>query len=372
MSFQEIGVHDIHNLPERILIDVRSPGEFAEGTIPGAVNVPLFTDEERAMIGTVYKRESPAAARRLAMLTVSPKIPQLVEQMEPLLAQGELVIFCWRGGMRSFAACTFMDLLKYPVRRLKGGYRAYRQMVIDYLDVYKGLTAPLIVLHGMTGVGKTRILQLLQERGQQVLDLEDMANHRGSVFGAIGLGEPHNQKTFDSLLFEELRLLDPSRPVYMEAESRRIGRSVMPEWLDRDKKAGLHVLIEAPMNKRVDRLFEDYIPHQNEAVQAGLAEALLSIQKRIRREDFEEMRDKLENKRYEEFCEQILGLYYDPKYRHKLASYDGEILTVDATDLDRAVAELERLGGQLIEQGDLASYRQGLAEGLKERGVLLP
>jgi tRNA 2-selenouridine synthase len=369
MAFRELDVHDLYSVQNRILVDVRSPGEFAESTVPGAINVPLFSDEERAMIGTVYKQESPAAARRLAMLTVSPKIPQLIEQMEPLLQQGELVLFCWRGGMRSYAACTFMDLLKYPVRRLHGGFRAYRQFVVEKLEQTHGLESTLIVLHGLTGVGKTRLLDGLKERGQQVLDLEKMANHRGSVFGAIGLGQSNNQKTFESQLWESIRELDPSRPVFMEAESRRIGRSVMPGWLDINKKEGVHVLIEAPIDVRVQNLIEDYVPHENEHVRKGLADALYSIQKRIRREEFESLRLHLEAHEYAAFCKEILELYYDPKYVHALQGYEGEMLTIDAADLDKAVLRLEVLADQVMRRGDLESYEAGYLEGLKERGI---
>jgi tRNA 2-selenouridine synthase len=354
MAFKEINVTELYDVPGRILIDVRSPGEFKEGSIPGAVNIPLFTDAERAHIGTVYKQESPAAARRLAMLTVSPKIPQLVEQMEPLLEQGQLVIFCWRGGMRSFAACTFMDLLKYPVWRLRGGYRSYRQMVMNSLEQINGLASPLIVLHGLTGVGKSRILLMLQERGHQVLDLEQMANHRGSVFGSIGLGDPNNQKTFDSHLWEFLRTLDPHRPIFMEGESRRIGRSVMPLWLDRDKHEGVPVLIEASLATRVERLMEDYVPEQDARVGEALVEALYSIQKRLRRDDFQELEKMLENGQYRAFCAAILDSYYDPKYLHSLKEYREKILTVDANDLDRAVLRLEVLADQVMRDGRIA------------------
>lgn len=348
MSFKEISVAELYDVPRRILIDVRSPGEFKEGSIPSAINIPLFTDAERAHIGTVYKQESPATARRLAMLTVSPKIPHLVEQMEPLLEQGQLVIFCWRGGMRSFAACTFMDLLKYPIWRLRGGYRSYRQLVIDGLAQIDGLRSPLLVLHGLTGVGKSRILVLLKERGHQVLDLEQMANHRGSVFGSIGLGDPNNQKTFDAYLWEFMQTLDSSRPVFMEAESRRIGHSVMPQWLDREKQEGIPVLIEASLEKRVERLMEDYLPEENEDVQKGLFEALFAIQKRIRRDDLQNLTDMLNNQQYNAFCSKILELYYDPKYLHKLKEYRQKMLTVDAEELDRAVLQLEVIADQMM------------------------
>jgi len=364
MRFAEIDVRDLHAHTSRVLVDVRSPGEFAEGTIPGSVNVPLFTDEERAHIGTVYKQVSPAAARRLAMLTVSPKIPQIIEQMEVLMQRGDIVVYCWRGGMRSYAACTFMDLLKYPVTRLRGGYRAYRQLVMDELAQISGLHSPLVVLHGLTGVGKTRILQLLKERGEQVLDLEAMANHRGSVFGWIGLGKPHNQKTFEALLFEELRNFDPSRPVFMEAESRRIGHSVMPEWLDRDKKAGHHVLITASLEQRVERLMEDYLSYGDEHVQRELSEALHSIKRRMSLVELEEYERLLEHKQYAAFCALLLERYYDPKYKHKLQEYAGEKRVVDANDLDRAVDRLIEIAATLNEQP-----RTG-APAVKEEGSL--
>lgn len=351
MRFQEIEANELYDVQGRVLVDVRSPGEFAVGTIPGSVNVPLFTDEERAMIGTVYKQESTAAARRLAMMTVSPKIPQIVEQMEELMKRGELVIFCWRGGMRSYAACTFMDLLRYPIKRLRGGYRAYRQLVMDHLGSYEGIASPVVVLHGMTGVGKTRLLLMLKERGHQVLDLEGMANHRGSVFGAIGLGNPHNQKTFEAVLWEGIRELDPNRPVFMEAESRRIGRSVMPEWLDQNKKAGTHCLITAPVAERVERLMEDYLPHEDEAVRTALYDALETIRKRMSRNDFEEYHELLDKQEYAAFTAKLLRDYYDPKYKHALSGYDGEMINIDAQDLDRAAEQLEALAKQLEKQG---------------------
>lgn len=350
MPFKEIQVDELYEVDDRILIDVRSPSEFAEGSIPGAVNIPLFTDEERAQIGTVYKQQSPAAARRLAMLTVSPKIPELVEQMEKLLPLGQLVIFCWRGGMRSFAACTFMDLLKYPIKRLRGGYRAYRQLVVDRLARIEGLENPLIVLHGLTGVGKSRILTLLQERGEQVLDLEKMANHRGSVFGAIGLGRPSNQKTFEAQLWEAVRTIEPGRPVFMEAESRRIGFSTMPLWLDKDKHEGIPVLVEASLEMRVQNLIEDYLPAQNESVRTALAQALSTIQKRIRREDFTELQDMLTRGDYSAFTAMILQTYYDPKYLHKLKEYPRQMITVNADDLEVAADRLTELADQVMVQ----------------------
>ncbi|MCK9905796.1 tRNA 2-selenouridine(34) synthase MnmH, partial [Frankia sp. Cpl3] len=177
------------------LIDVRSPGEFARDTIPGAVNIPLFSDRERAQVGIMYKQEGQAAAQWLGMQLVSPKMETLMQSVRQRAEEtGEApVMFCWRGGMRSRAMATFSAFSGLQVGRLIGGYRAYRQHVVKTIEPYQ-VKAPVYLLHGMTGVGKTELLRRLEEKGYPVLDLERMAGHRGSVFGHIGSGKPANQK----------------------------------------------------------------------------------------------------------------------------------------------------------------------------------
>lgn len=242
------------------VIDVRSPGEFARESIPGAVNIPLFSDSERAQVGTMYKQEGQAAAQWLGMQIVSPKMDALMQAIRQRgEEQGEPpTIFCWRGGMRSRAMATFATFSGLRVRRLQGGYRAYRQHVLETIEPYE-LQVPVYLLHGMTGVGKTELLARLENKGVPVIDLERMAGHRGSVFGHIGKGKPANQKMFDARLFETLRKYKDAPFFVMEAESKRIGNAILPSFLMQAKEQAVHIQLTAPLEVRVQRIYDEYV-----------------------------------------------------------------------------------------------------------------
>lgn len=215
---REISLNDLmdaHEHNERILVDVRSPGEFEEGSIPGSVNIPIFDNEERAEIGTIYKQVGQEAAKERGLEIFAAKLPAFVKQFKAL--GGPVSVFCWRGGMRSKTAATMTELMGVDVNRLTGGIRTYRQWVVKSLEDYE-FKPELLVLNGYTGSGKTVILNQLKEEGYPVIDLEQMAGHRGSVFGQIGLN-PSNQKKFDSLLITELRKLKDSPYILIEGES---------------------------------------------------------------------------------------------------------------------------------------------------------
>ncbi|MDP4171532.1 MAG: tRNA 2-selenouridine(34) synthase MnmH, partial [Bacillota bacterium] len=194
---RDITVEDLFNTENPVIIDVRAPIEYKDGSIPGSINIPLFTDEERHIIGIIYKNEGQASAKWRAMELVSPKLPGLLKEIKEL-SEGKIpVIHCWRGGMRSQAVMTFLEFSGIRAKRLAGGYKAYRQYILQQIPSM--LPEKAVVIHGMTGVGKTEILKILNNQGYPVLDLEGMAGHRGSIFGSIGIGEGNNQKTFDSL-----------------------------------------------------------------------------------------------------------------------------------------------------------------------------
>ncbi|WP_047154552.1 tRNA 2-selenouridine(34) synthase MnmH [Aneurinibacillus tyrosinisolvens] len=325
-----------------VLIDVRSPGEYKEATIPGAVNVPLFTDEERAEIGIAYKHRGQKEAKWQGMHLVSPKLPRLMEQIKEHTTGKQPVVFCWRGGMRSLSMATFAQFSGLPVLRLTGGYRAYRQHVNEHLTAAL-LPDVLYVLHGMTGVGKTHILTQLAAWEQHVLDLEDYAGHRGSVFGSIGI-EEKNQKMFDALLYEnllEIKKNDDSY-AYMEAESRRIGKIVLPEFLVEGKRKGIHFSVEAPLEVRVERLYEDYIiPYQDKGwfIQQ-VTEAFQAIARRMETSARNDCYRYLVERKYRLFIRTLLQTYYDPRYSHKEEEYEGEFIHVDASDIKQAAKQL--------------------------------
>ena len=168
-----------------LLVDVRTPAEFAETTIPGAVNVPIFSNEERARIGTLFKQREKKAARKLGIKLVAPKIPVLMEQVEDAYQghPGPVIVFCWRGGMRSRAMTSFMSLAGIPTRQLIDGHKGFRRKVLNFFEQPEW--PPVFVLRGLTGVGKTQVLHKLQQQDYPVIDLEGLANHRGSAFGAL-------------------------------------------------------------------------------------------------------------------------------------------------------------------------------------------
>ncbi|USG65488.1 tRNA 2-selenouridine(34) synthase MnmH [Brevibacillus ruminantium] len=337
---KDITVEELLHQGYANLIDVRSPGEFFRDTIPGAINIPLFSDRERAQVGITYKREGQAAAQWLGMQIVSPKMEAL---MNAIRQRGEELgepptIFCWRGGMRSRAMATFATFAGVPVRRLTGGYRAYRKHVVGTIEPY-ALEQPVFLLHGMTGVGKTELLHRLEAAGQPVLDLERMAGHRGSVFGDIGKGKPANQKMFDARLFETLRRYENAPYFIMEAESRRIGNATLPNFLMQAKEQAVHIQLTAPLEVRVQRLYDEYVvpfswrPDFSEKVEA----AFLKIARRIPTEQAKRLKDALQSGDYRTAITLLLVHYYDPRYENKQDSYVTNIQEqVDAADLDAA------------------------------------
>ncbi|MED4583765.1 tRNA 2-selenouridine(34) synthase MnmH [Brevibacillus choshinensis] len=342
ITVQELLVKGYSNL-----VDVRSPGEFARESIPGAVNIPLFSNEERALVGTTYKQEGQVAAQWLGMQIVSPKMEAI---MQAIRQRGEEwgeppTIFCWRGGMRSRAMATFATFSGLRVRRLQGGYRAYRQHVLETIEPYE-LQVPVFLLHGMTGVGKTELLKRLEENGHPVLDLERMAGHRGSVFGHIGKGKPANQKMFDARLFETLQRNRDASLFVMEAESKRIGNAILPPFLIDAKKQAIHIQVTAPLEMRVQRIYEEYVvpfswrPDFAEKVELSYT----SIARRIPTEQGALLRDALTNRDYRSAIALLLVHYYDPRYQNKQSEYVERLEHhVDAIDLEKAVQQIDAI-----------------------------
>jgi len=353
-----ITVDELLKLKEPVIIDIRSPIEFKDGAIPGAINVPLFSDEERQEVGTIYKHEGQAAAKWKAMEFVSPKIPVLLKTIKSYQTNGELIIHCWRGGMRSKAVVTFLEFAGIYAWRLLGGYKAYRQYILEKIPSI--IPNQAVVIHGMTGVGKTEVLKLLAQSGFPVLDLEEMAGHRGSIFGTIGLGEGHNQKIFDSLLFKGLQEIMASNYFLVEAESKRIGKAVQPEELMEVKFKGINLYIHSSLEQRVKHLVSEYVlPYEQEAWYHE--KISLGIEKVLKRVKDVEIRKRLmelvQEKSYQEMILILLEHYYDPRYDHARQEYEGEFFDIFAKNpVDAAVkiaAKLDELSFHPI----LASHK---------------
>jgi len=318
-------------------IDVRSPSEFKAATIPGSINIPLFDDAERAEVGTIYKQVSEEAAKQRGLEIVSAKLPAFINQFSEI--SGDKTVFCWRGGMRSKTTATVLTLMGIHASRLIGGYRSYRQWVVEQLETmeYKPNT---IVLQGNTGSGKTEILSQLMRKGYAGIDLEAMAGHRGSIFGGIGL-EPNNQKMFEGLLVEQLLATQHAPYVVIEGESKRVGKAVVPDFVMQKKETGISIVVELPMQARVQQILHDYEPWQNKE---ACIQAFQLIKTRIHTPIANEIQSCLENDNFAAAVEMMLTYYYDPKYTYSQGQYKLEkSYVVKADSIEDAYLQVEEI-----------------------------
>ena len=266
-----------------IIIDVRSPAEYEHAHIPGAVNLPLFDNDERAMIGTTYKKQSREAAIKAGLPLFGNKMLPMIETVESWMAAAQkenhltkptLYVHCWRGGMRSAAVAWLLDLYGYKVIQLTGGYKAYRNWVLEQFTI----AYPLKVLGGYTGSGKTEILHALQEKNYSVIDLEGLAHHKGSAFGAIGQLAQPSQEMFENILAKKLFEVNKNKkPIWIEDESQRIGTVLIPTPLFHLMRNSTCYFMTIPFEQRLLFILEGY----GKFDQQSLIEATERIQKRL-------------------------------------------------------------------------------------------
>lgn len=291
------------------LLDVRSPKEFAGGHIPGAWNVPLLSDEQRIHVGTTYARNGKDAAVRLALELVGPELAEKIEMVRRLAgARREVLMHCWRGGMRSASLACLLETDGFTVHLLTGGYKAYRVYVREAL----ARPAPVWVLGGMTGCGKTDILHEMAALGCQVIDLEGLAHHRGSAFGGIGLGEQPRNEAVENEIQAQWARLDFSRPIWMEDESRRIGSVTLCEAFYAHIAGSACVLVDIPVALRVRRLVRLYTQGQDDD---ALIQGLDCIRLRLGHETYQECVRAIRSHQYAEAVQRLL-MYYDKAYEH--------------------------------------------------------
>ncbi len=294
-----------------IIVDVRSPSEFALDHVPGAINLPVLNDEQRHIVGTLYA-EDRFEAKKLGAAMVSKNIAMHLEgPIRSWQKSDEALIYCWRGGQRSRSLGHVLGQVGLSVKVLEGGYRAYRTALV------KGLPELVSrfkwrVICGMTGCGKTRLLKALANQGKQVLDLEAIAIHRGSLLG-LGPGQQQpSQKLFESRLWHALGQLDPSHPVYVESESRKIGQVQVPKSLILAMRASECIELQASEGDRVKLLLQEYA-HFLEDPEA-LTTQLRKLVPRHGRERVKEWLKKVETQQWEPFVRSILTEHYDPSY----------------------------------------------------------
>jgi tRNA 2-selenouridine synthase len=337
------------------ILDVRSPAEFAEDHLPGAENAPVLQDDERARVGTLYRRVSPFEARKLGAALIAKNIARHLETRFAAMPRGwRPLVYCWRGGKRSAAMAHVLREIGWDAKTLDGGYKAWRRYVVERLAALPE-SFSFRVVHGMTGSGKSRLLQALRHAGAQVLDLEDLAAHRGSVLGDLPERPQPSQKMFETRLLVELERLDAARPVFVEAESRRIGRVQVPEALIARMRASECVLLETAARVRVALLMDEYrhFFEDPEALAAQL-DCLAALHGRARIAEWKALAARGE---WEALVARLLDEHYDPAYRRSSRSNFARladarrvaIASADAAAFEAAAKELARKARDPVE-----------------------
>ena len=297
------------------ILDARTPSEFAEDRIPGAVNVPALTNEERAEVGRMHQQDAFSARRRGAGLLAVNIARHLEERLADFPKSWRPLVYCWRGGQRSGAMAEVMRRVGWRAERLEGGYKRYRGWVMEELSSRPGMFS-FAMIAGRTGTGKTRLLHALREAGAQVLDLEGLANHRGSVFG--GMGAQPSQRMFESRLLEALCGLDPGRAVFAEAESRKIGDIHIPCGMLRAMRSAPAVLLEAELGDRAGWIAAEYEMFSRDA--GEFERALTRLEKYAGAGKLRVWRDLWGRGDFSGLAADMLESFYDVGYGKSLAA----------------------------------------------------
>lgn len=302
---------------EAVFLDTRSPAEFAEDHLPGAVNLPILSDEERSVIGTIYRQVSQQQALEEGKRYFAEKVPLFLREMEKYKDK-QIIVNCWRGGMRSRVVADLLKAHGYTALQLEGGYKQYRKYVREKLETY-ALKPKVVVLWGLTCVGKTEMLKQFSN----ALNLEELAQHRGSLFGGLGL-QPRTQKRFENLLLQRLEKLQGGTFMVIEGESKKIGKVQIPAFLYKAMKEGIHILVKADLDTRAKNAVREYFTPANIP---KIREIVLSLQKVISQEKKELVAELIDQKKYREAAKILLQYYYDPLYEHTLKGmeFKGEV-----------------------------------------------
>lgn len=305
---ESLTLHEFLSAPGTIL-DVRSPGEYVQGRIPGAFSLPLFTNEERAIVGTTYKQVSKQAAIQQGLEIVRPKLANFTRFAQEHAINGHVRVHCWRGGMRSSSMAWLLRTVGLKAITLVGGYKTFRRFVINTV----GQSYRLHVIGGLTGSGKTAILRALRDQGEQVLDLEGLANHRGSSYGMIGMSAQPSSEHLENEIAFQLNAFDSQKRIWIEDESRLIGTCRIPDGLFAQMMIAPLFLVERSLSERLEVLRRDY----GHADKHELILASQRLAKRLGNVRTKEIVGHISEGRLDEAMEMVLE-YYDSTYCHGL------------------------------------------------------
>jgi len=295
------------------VLDVRSPKEFSAGHIPGAVSFPLFTDEERAVVGTLYKQQGREVAIDKGLEIVGPKMAGFVQQARAISNGKPLLMHCWRGGMRSGSMAWLLQTAGLHVSALKGGYKNYRSFISEEISKPR----KYVVIGGMTGSGKTTLLHELKKLGEQIIDLEALANHKGSAFGAIGEKPQPTTEHFLNLLHHALSKLNAEKEIWLEDESRNIGSVQLPEVFYKNYRQAPLIILETPLDTRLNNLVADYVGADKEILKT----CFKKIERKLGGQHLKAALQALDENDYHKAAAVAL-FYYDKAYKQGLETKD--------------------------------------------------
>lgn len=300
------------------VIDVRSEGEFESGHIKGATNIPILNNAERVAVGTDYKQKGQLEAIKTGFRLVGPRIIDLVESAEKIAVDREMLVHCWRGGMRSGNFCHFVGMAKIRTHQLKGGYKAYRHLALDSFKK----PFQFIVIGGSTGSGKSELLRALKQNGEQIIDLEQLASHKGSVFGGLTLPPQPTTEQFQNNLFEEILKLDLTKRVWIEDESIAVGKIFLPE--DLWRRMGMSPIVEISVSKedRLRRLVNEY----GNADRENFLAAMEKVTKKLGGQNFNAAKEKFMTGDMKSTIDLLLQFYYDKAYAMGLSKKQHRII----------------------------------------------
>jgi len=334
LTTEVISFKDALKLENTIFVDTRTSNEFENGHINNSINIPIFDNEERAEIGYVYKQISKEDATELGLETASIKLPKFYSKLKEYKDK-KIIIYCARGGMRSKTISITMSLMGLDVYQLEGGFKSYRNFILNYFDKYN---PKFNVLSGNTGSGKTLVLKELIKKDIPVIDLEGMANHRGSIFGDIGLGATETQKNFEAKLFDKLYKYENTK-VFIESESRKIGNIIIPENIHKGIVEGNIINIISAIKVRVKRIEEEYI---NSNFKEEFVPRLEKIKRFMSNEDYETIKKNILEDKLAIAIEIILINYYDVLY-NKWHEQEGKNVIISSDDMGKCVESLAKM-----------------------------
>jgi tRNA 2-selenouridine synthase len=322
-------------LRDKVFVDVRTPLEFSKDHIVDAINIPVLSNEQRALVGTIYKNENAKKAVDTGVSFFSERLPKIINQLRGYEG-GKIIVYCWRGGMRSRALVSFMRSLNFDIIQLKGGYKSFRNLVREELYNFN-IKPGVFCIHGMTGTGKTDIIKELTPFS---IDLEGLARHRSSIFGHVGL-DPHTQKMFENMLLSELKRVDDMPHIFLEGESRRIGNINLPDVIFQKIISSNAIKVFSDMPIRVKRIVGEYFDSKVKIKQLRQVLDSYVLINRLGKKNVEYLKKCLKTGDYEEFVKILLEKYYDPMYMHSQKRLKG-VIEINSDNIDEAIHEIKK------------------------------